>query len=108
MATDWCVPKEQFRILRGKQVILRFDQLQEEINAKKYETCCIKDRLGFEVFIDLDEKPLIQIPDIKYANNVVDWYLGKHHVTGFKNFQYNGIPISDTLLNPNCIKRFIS
>lgn len=111
MATNWCVPKEQFRTFRGKQVVLRFDQPQNEINAKKYETCCIKDCLNFKVFVDFDNQTSVQALqtfDNTFTNSVVDWYLGKHHITGFKNYKYNGIPISDTWLNPTIIDRLVS
>lgn len=109
MATDWCVPKEQFRCLRGKQATLRFDMPPlDEINAKKIETCCINDCLNFEVFVDLDNEQIVQKKKNVFTNSVVDWYLGKYHISGFKNFKYNGIPISDTWLNPNIIDHMIS
>lgn len=104
MVSDWCVPKEQFRSFRGKQIVLRFDQPQDEINSKKYETCCIKSCVDFEVFVDFDDnKSNVQTLNNTFTNSVVDWYLGKYHITGFKNYKYNGIPISDTWLNPNII-----
>lgn len=108
MMTDWCVPKEQFRTFRGKQVILRFNPLQDEIKAKKCESCCIKaDYHNFEVFVDMDDQSNVEKLNSTFSNNVVDWYLGKYHITGFKNYKYNGIPISDTWLNPNIIDRLV-
>jgi len=109
MVTDWCVPKEQFHSFRGKQVVLRFDPPQDEINAKKLETCCIKECLNFEVFLDFEEKSIVQpqLHNSVFTNSVVDWYLGKYHITGFKNYKYNGVPISDTWLNPNIIDHMI-
>lgn len=109
MVTDWCVPKEQFRSFRGKQVILTFEQSLDEINAHKYETCCIENRLNFEVFVDVeDQNSHEQTNDRKFRNCVVDWYLGKYHITGFKNYKFNGIPISDTWLNPSIMDHIIS
>lgn len=105
MVTDWCVPKEQFHNFRGKQIVLRFDP-QDNADGKKFETCG-RDCLNFEVFVDLDNNPAVQIHNDTFTDNVVDWYLGKYHITGFKNYKYNGIPISDTWLNPNIIDRII-
>lgn len=106
MVTDWCVPKEQFRSFRGKQVILKFDQPQDEI---KYETCCNENRLNFDVFVDLeDQNSHVKTIDNKFRNSVVDWYLGKYHIAGFKNYKFNGIPISDTWLNPSIMDHMIS
>lgn len=108
MATDWCVPKEQFRSFRGKQVILRFDSFQDDTNMKKCDINCKKENLDFKVFLDLDNiEPNMKMSNNKFKNCVVDWYLGKYHVTGFRNFKYNGIPISDTWLNPNIIDQMI-
>lgn len=105
MATNWCIPKEQFRSFRGKQVILKFDPPQDETNC---ESCCNKKSLDFKVYVDLEDMaPNVQILNRKLTNSVVDWYLGKNHVSGFKNYKYMGIPISDTWLNPNIIDRVI-
>lgn len=103
LVTDWCLPKEQFRSFRGKQVVLRFDLPKDEVTAKKNETCCIKDRLDFEVYVDFEDKSNEQKLNNTFTNSVVDWYLGKDHVTGFKNHKYHGIPISDIWLNPKII-----
>lgn len=106
MVTDWCVPKEQFRSFRGKQVTLRFDPLLDEIKTKKCESCCTKENyLDFEVYVD--DKSNVEKLNSAFSKNVVDWYLGKYHITGFKNYKYNGIPISDTWLNPNIIDRLV-
>lgn len=107
LVTDWCLPKEQFRSFRGKQVILKFDQPIDENSAKKNEICCIKDCLDFEVFVDFDDKSDVQTINSTFKNSVVEWYLGKDHITGFKNHKYHGIPISDIWLNPNIIDDII-
>lgn len=105
MITDWCLPKEQFRCFRGKQIILRFDPPENEINAQQFKMCN-KDCLNFEVFADLDDSAE-QTHNNNFTNNVVDWYIGKHFITGFKNYKYNGVPISDTWLNPNIINNMV-
>ncbi|XP_050435028.1 uncharacterized protein LOC126842186 isoform X2 [Adelges cooleyi] len=117
MVSDWCVPKEQFRCLRGKQVMLRFDALSTVSDSNSKENCrlrCSKDCLVDEIplIVDMaDDKlgPRHIVDDDAYKDSCcVDWYLGKHHVTGFKNYKYNGVPISDTWLNPNIIDRMVS
>jgi len=100
MRTNWCIPKERFHCLRGKQVVFKFDLPQDEVETK---SCCFQKCLNFEVYVDIEEcvsntKP---IDDGTFQN--VDWYLGKYYVTGFKNYKYNGIPISDTWLNPKLL-----
>lgn len=102
LVTNWCLPKEQFRSFRGKQITLRFDPPENKINEQQFETCN-SDCVNFEVFIDLDNAAALTLNNNNnnLTNNVVDWYIGKHFVTGFKNYKYNGIPISDTWLNPN-------
>lgn len=102
MATNWCVPKEKFRSFRGKQVVLRF---QQSLDDKKYETC-FQNCVNFKVFVDLDKSSVKSQID-KFTNNFVDWYVAKYHVTGFKNDKFNGIPISDTWLNPDIIDRMV-
>lgn len=107
MATNWCVPKEKFQSFRGKQVVLRFEQSLEDKNDKKYETCCYQNCLDFEVFVDLNDKSNVKRQTGTLTESVVDWYIAKYYVTGFKNYKINGIPISDTWLNPNIIDHMI-
>ncbi|XP_050529914.1 uncharacterized protein LOC126899259 [Daktulosphaira vitifoliae] len=105
MVTDWCMPKEKFHCLRGKQIMLRFNSFLDEASSKENNKCCSVDCYeDIQLIVDLnDEKN-----NDNLLSNCVDWYLGKHHVTGFKNYKFNGIPISDTWLNPNIIERMIS
>lgn len=100
MNSDWCIPKEQFRSFRGKQVVFKFDSPQNETETK---SCCYEKCLNFEVHVDIESCASSVKPIEKLKNNVVDWYLGKYHITGFKNYKYNGIPISDTWLNPKLL-----
>lgn len=103
MATNWCVPKEKFQSFRGNQVTLRF----EDKNNKKKETCCFQNCQDFDVFVDLNDKSNVTIQTGAFKERVVDWYIAKYYVTGFKNYKFNGIPISDTWLNPNMIDRVV-
>ncbi|VVC41299.1 Mad1/Cdc20-bound-Mad2 binding protein [Cinara cedri] len=107
MTTNWWIPKEKFRIFRGKQVVLRFQQSIDDESIKKYETCCFQDCLDFEVFVDLDDKSSVKKQTNTLTESVVDWYVSKSYVTGFKNYKFNGIPISDTWLNPNIINSMV-
>lgn len=103
MNTNWCIPKERFHLLRGNQVVFTFDLPQDD---RKTKSCCFQGFSDFEVFVDIEEgvsnivKP---VNNSVFKNNVVDWYLAKYHITGFKNYKFNGIPISDTWLNPKLL-----
>lgn len=102
---DWCIPKEHFRSFRGKQVFLKFDQPLNVINTKKYESNCVHDCLDFNIFVDLDKSK--NDKSINTMKKNVDWYLGKHFISGFKNYKFNGIPISDIWLNPQIIDQMV-
>jgi len=102
MKTNWCIPKERFHLLRGNQVVFTFD-LPQDVKTK---SCCYQEISNFEVFVDIDEGVTKMKPannDSVFKNNVVEWYLGKYYITGFKNYKFNGIPITDTWLNPKLL-----
>lgn len=104
---DWCVPKEHFHTFRGKQVILKFDQPVNVMNNQKYESYCVHDCLDFNIFVDLDKETNDQPTYNNKMKNKVDWYLGKYFISGFKNYKFNGIPISDIWLNPQIIDKMV-